>query len=592
MVRAMEPPAEDQGPDPERRAATAASARDARLAPEDRGKHGVVHTPAPICRYVLRRSDVALRALGLPGLTDPALTIVDPAVGTGAFLASALALGARGPLVGIDRDPEAVVAAEAALGGRARLSVGDTLAALPAIDGPVLVVGNPPWIGGWAKGAAERRLSDQLLEDFRREADGAPLRERKVGVLSDAYVRFVRWALEVVRRAGSGALGLVTNGSYLDGPVHRGMRSFLRAELSTIELTDLGGSSLVARTSGERDDNLFGVRPSVAVTVGARGPSGGPATVTHARLRGSEAAKLEALEGEVAHSTLPAAAPATLFVPSGEPFPGDWLSLPELFPFHREGVQTNRDDVVVGPDRETLLGRMQAFALALKRPDLVKAEQAKSHYDPESARAAVRAALERDPAGEGWIRPLAYRPFERRAFVTLRELCHRPRPALGAAMAHGGWALLSVRKDRGERGWNHVGATRDLVDNCYFSSRSSCRTRAFPAKTPKGDPNLSAEGAARFGDRDRAAAFALAVIGAAPYRERFGDVLRRDYPRIPDAEPAAIERLVSIGQALAAAFEERGTTEIAIGHRTAQGPARLLALRADCDAAVATLLPH
>jgi len=589
----MAPPAEEQDSDAEERAAKAASARDASLAPEERGRHGVVHTPAAICRYVLRRSDAALRALGLPGLDDPRLTIVDPAVGTGAFLASALALGTRASLLGIDRDPAAVQAAQRALEGRAELRVADTLASLPAIDGPVLVVGNPPWVGGWAKGASERAASDQLLEDFRREADGTPLRERKIGVLSDAYVRFVRWAAEVVRRADTGALGLVTNGSYLDGPVHRGMRAFLQRELSTIEVTDLGGSSLVARSAGDRDDNVFGVRPSVAVTVAARGPSGGPATVHHARIRGSEASKLEAIETDgIAFAPLRPMAPATLFVPTGEPFPEGWVSLPALFPFHREGVQTNRDDVVVGPDRETLLGRMQAFALALRRPDLAKAEQAKIHYDPEAARAAVCAALERDPEGRTWIRPLAYRPFDRRAFVTLRELCHRPRPALAEAMDHGGWALLSVRKDRGERGWNHVAATRDLVDNCYFSSRSSCRTRAFPAKTPAGEPNLSPMGAERFGARERAAAFALAVIGAAPYRERFADALRRDYPQLPPAEPSAVKRLVRLGVALVDGYAEAGEVEVAVGHRKARGSDRLLELRAECDELVAELLPH
>lgn len=583
----------EHGSEIERRAARAASSRDQRLGPEDRGRHGVVHTPAPICRFVLRRSDAALRALGLPGLDDPALTVVDPAVGTGAFLASALALGARGRLLGLDRDPAAIRAAETALGDRAELRVQNTLASLPELPGPVLVVGNPPWVGGWAKGAGERELSDRLLEDFRREADGSPLRERKLGVLSDAYVRFVRWAAEVLARSGSGAMSLVTNGSYLDGPVHRGMRAFLRGALTTLELTDLGGSSLVARAAGERDDNLFGVRPSVAVMVGVRTDAGRPARVRYARLRGSEEAKVAALEVDaIDHAPLDAAPPATLFVPTGEAFPEGWLPLPAVFPFHREGVQTNRDEVVVAADRESLLGRMQAFALGLKRPDLAKAEQAKSHYDPEAARAAVRAALEQDPEGQGWIRPLAYRPLDRRVFVTLRELCHRPRPDLGAAMAHGGWALLTVRKDRGERGWHHVAATDQLVDNCFFSSRSSCRTRAFPAKTPEGAPNLSATGAERFVDRDRAAAFALAVLSAEGYRLRFADALRRDYPQLPVAEPPIVDRLVSLGEELVTAYQRSGTAPVTIGHRRVSASARLVELRAACDEAVASLLPH
>ncbi len=578
----------DQNEDLEARAATAASVRDGEIERAARDQHGIVHTPAAICRYVLRRGDAALREHGLVGLTDPALTIVDPAVGTGAFLASARALGATGRLIGIDRDPGAIDAARRVLDG-AELQVADTLASIPSIDGPVLVVGNPPWVGGWAKGASERALTDELLQDFRREVDGSALEERKIGVLSDAYVRFLRWSAEVVLRAGSGALALITNGSYLDGPVHRGVRGFLWSRFRAIEVTDLGGSSLVAR-DGERDENVFGVRPSVAVTVAVHAGGGARATVSHARLRGSADDKLRALESNaVDHAPLQPKAPMVFFVPAGEGFPEGWLSLPELFPFHREGVQTNRDDVVVGPDRETLLGRMQAFALALRRPDLEKIERGQSHYDPEAAREVVRAALEQDPGGNGWIRALAYRPFDTRAFVTLRPLCHRPRPALARAMDHGGWALLSVRKDRGEKPWRHVAATRELVDNCYFSSRSSCRTRAFPARTPEGEPNLSEVAAAAFGDRDRAAAFALAVLSAESYQERFGDALRRDYPRLP-VETDVIDTLVPLGEALAAAFEEQGESELELGHRIVTGPARLLSLRRESDALVRSLL--
>lgn len=578
----------DLGEDLEALAASAASARDEAVERAARDQHGIVHTPAAICRYVLRRADAGLRAQGLAGLADPTLTIVDPAVGTGAFLASARALGATGRLIGIDRDPAAIEAAKGVLDG-AELQVRDTLASLPSLDGPVLVVGNPPWVGGWAKGVEERSLSDELLQDFRLELDGSPLEERKIGVLSDAYVRFLRWSAEVVLRAGGGAIALVTNGSYLDGPVHRGVRAFLWSRFRSIEVTDLGGSSLVAR-DGERDENVFGVRPSVAVSVAVHAGEGRGATVTHARLRGRAEEKLAALDAnEVPHAPVRPEPPMLFFVPTGEAFPDGWLSLPELFPFHREGVQTNRDDVVVAPDRATLLGRMQAFALALRRLDLEKIERGQSHYDPEVARDVVRQALERDPEGASWIRPLAYRPFDTQAFVTLRPLCHRPRPALARAMDHGGWALLSVRKDRGEKAWRHVAATRHLVDNCYFSSRSSCRTRAFPAHTPDGEPNLSEKGVAAFGDRDRAAAVALAVLSAPSYQERFGDALRRDYPRIP-IEGDALEALIPLGSALAEVFESAGEVVLELGHRKVTGPARLAELWGECDAQVRLLL--
>ncbi len=544
-----------------------------------------MHTPAAICRYVLRRADWGLRAAGVvEGLGDPALTVVDPAVGTGAFLGSALVLGARGRLLGIDSDPAAIEAGRAALGDRVEWVVGDALADVPAIGGPVLVVGNPPWVGGWAKGAVERSASDALLEDYRLGADGEPLNERKIGVLSDAYVRFVRWATAVVQGAGQGAFALVTNGSYLDGPVHRGMRAHLWQGFAHLEVTDLGGSALVAR-DGARDENVFGVRPSVAVTVAATGPERS-AAVSYRRLRGTRDEKLRALEenadgaAERVPVRLSPVPPGVFFVPTGRGFPADWVSLPALFPFHREGVQTNRDAVVVDADRERLLGRMQAFALGLRRPDLADAERERSHYDPEVAREAVRAAVTADPEGTTWVRPLAYRPGEPAFFVDLPALCHRPRRALAAAMAHGGWALLSVRKDRGERPWRHVGVSDARADNCFFSSRSSCRTRVFPRFDPAGQPNGAGDAVAVA----RTMAAALAVLSSSTYQATFDDALKRDYPRLPDLDAEALDVLAPLGESLAEALLASGDEPYAIGHRTALGPARIADLRARCDA--------
>src|SRR5690606_21336320 len=130
-----------------------------------------------------------------------------------------------------------------------------------------LVLGNPPWAA--KSGSAARAASDALLADFRRDERGAPLDQRKLGVLPDDYVRFLRWGAEVVRRApGGGALAMVTNGSYLDGAVHRGVRAALLRWFAWVDIIDLGGSALLAREPGSApDQNVFGVRPGPAVIV-------------------------------------------------------------------------------------------------------------------------------------------------------------------------------------------------------------------------------------------------------------------------------------------------------------------------------------
>ncbi|MBX3251909.1 MAG: methyltransferase [Myxococcales bacterium] len=597
--------------DLERRVAEAAAARDAATSPAERRAHGVVHTPAALCRHMVRRVDAALiETLGLAeGLASPRVTLVDPACGPGAFMAAALAaLEGRGmpaAIVGIDRDVGALATAQSALaapGRPLRFVEADALESLAPLEADVLVVlGNPPWAG---RSESRTPLVDALLEDFRRDAAGVPLGERKIGVLSDAYVRFLRWAAEGVRQApGGGVLALVTNASFLDGPVHRGMRAALARFFDRLEIADLGGSALVAKRregdAGEpaRDENLFGVRPGAAITIGVRRPErdeGALGEVGLATLRGARAEKLAALAAPLRFAPIDPARPWRVRA-GASAWPKGWRSLAALFPFHREGVQTNRDGLVTDASHEALLGRLQTFALGLHDPRLDAFTTSRGHFDVDAARRAVAAALQADPRGEGFVEEVAYRPFERRWLATLPAVCHRSRADLRAAMARSTFALLSVRKDRGERGWTHAAASAIVPDNCFLSARSSCRTRAFPTHDAEGAPNLSAEGRAWLGSERSAQLlwYALTWISSATYQARFEGLLAEDYPRVPPPGPA-FDALVESGRALVEAFEARPPFEdgcaVDVGHWRVRGPSALAGALADADARVAEAL--
>lgn len=577
----------------ERAAARAAAERDATLDAGQRRRHGVVHTPAELAAFTVRAASEALRSIGRAGLGDPDVAVVDPACGPGAFLAAVLGAGgvaAPRALVGLDLDRDAVEAARALLAPAAeaagwplRLEVADTLDVRDVLgreerrDAAVVVIGNPPWAGKTAHRGGPRL--EALMEDFRRDAAGEPLREKKIGVLSDAYVRFVRWSCELARGAEAGAvLALVTNASFLDGPVHRGMRAAMARWFSRVDVLHLGGSALVAK-SGERDENVFGVRPSVALTVAVREPGHeerASGAVRFASLRGSREEKLARL---ATSASLEALAPEALgegaWVPAPrvDPRYAEWPSIAALMPFHREGLQTNRDALCVDVDRERLLARLRAFADGAAGPG----DTPSAHYDPERARAAVRAVLERDPEAREHVVRVAYRPRDERWMAVIPRVCHRPRPELLAAMRRSELALLTVRKDRGERPWAHFGAARHPPDNCYSSARSSCRTRAFPTHDPSGAPNVDLAVLAPFAARLDAlpasvelVRYALCVLASPAYRARFDAALRADYPRLPPPpSQAAFDAAVRAGAALAAALAVEaspGPAAVTIGH--------------------------
>lgn len=578
-----------------------------------------MHTPAALASFVARSVDAALRELGR-SLAHPDVAIVDPACGPGVFLAAARAAAPEGcPRValGLDVDARAVEQAKRTLSSDwpLRLEVADTLASLDVLaanerEGATLaILGNPPWAG-----RSENRgspLLEGLLDDFRRDGEGRALGERKIGVLSDAYVRFWRWSCELARRAEAGAVvALVTNASFLDGPVHRGMRAAMSRWFSRVDVVHLGGSALIAR-KGDRDENLFAVRPAAALTIAVRPPRHDErpdAAVRVVLVRGSREDKLARLERAASADDLGPEplddAGRWLPSPKVDARYGEWPSLPELMPFHREGLQSNRDAFCVDADRARLLARLRAFAEGEPGPFPARADVPSAHYDPERARAAIREVLARDPEASEHVVRVAYRPLEPRWAALIPGLYHRPRPDLVRAMRASELALVTVRKDRGERLWSHFGAVREPLDNCFLSARSSCRARAFPTHRPDGSPNVDAVALASWASRLSAlptpadlVRYALAILAAPSYRARFDPALRADYPRLPPPpSDAAFRACVEAGAELEAAFTGEASPSsdpVVIGHHTlAPERAGLLSEAiAACERAALLVLP-
>ena len=107
-------------------------------------------------------------------------------------------------------------------------------------DAPIMVVlGNPPYAG---ISSNRGPWIERLIQDYKREADGQPLKERRHW-LNDDYVKFVRFAQWRIEATGHGILAFVTNHGYLDNPTSRGMRASLMETFDKIYLLDLHGNS-------------------------------------------------------------------------------------------------------------------------------------------------------------------------------------------------------------------------------------------------------------------------------------------------------------------------------------------------------------
>ena len=472
----------------EARVLAAGQGRDAELQGPRRKAEGIVHTPPELARFIARAADeLAMRELAAPaGLADPSVALIDPACGPGAFFAAARAVAqapnsAPAAVLGVDRDAAALercrgAFAEEPAGWPILLRCEDTVQdgdpeALARLGERLVVLGNPPWIGS-AQAVAGPRLG-ALLEELRCDEHGARLDEKKLGVLSDAYVRFLAFVVALARAARGGAVvGLVTNSSYLDGPVHRGLRGVLSRTFDAIDIVDLGGSALLARERMQRDGNVFGVRTPAAVLLAVRRPGAAPrrsASVRYARVHGTVHGKLEQLAGAslavLGLEPIACSAPAFRFVPerAAPPEYRSWPSLAELMPFHREGVQTNRDAAVVDASRERLCERLLALVRGEAREDMADAERALAHYDPARARRELRRYRRQRRAARGVARPHrvppARHPLLRADRAAVPPAAPRPRAgdervqlrARGRSQGSQRRALAAHRGQRGHR---------------------------------------------------------------------------------------------------------------------------------------------
>ena len=291
--------------------------------PAKRKMRGVWYTPLPIVRFMVRAVDGLLRRdFGLPqGLADSGLLpgrpqhrvrILDPATGTGTFLAEVVRQihakfrGREGAwpqyveahllprLLGFEilMAPYAIAHLKlelllgqtgyaAARGQRLGVYLTNALEDTAGVGqfasfidreaqeanaikrgGRVMVMlGNPPYNvascnrSEWIQG---------LVADYKRN-----LGERTINSLSDDYIKFIRLGQHYIERNGQGIVAYVCNNRFLDGRIFFRMREELAKTFDSIYIVNLHGDTRRKECTpdGGRDENVFGIMQGVCICI-------------------------------------------------------------------------------------------------------------------------------------------------------------------------------------------------------------------------------------------------------------------------------------------------------------------------------------
>lgn len=138
---------------------------------------------------------------------------------------------------------------------------------------PIMVMlGNPPYNGESQNKADE---IEELIEKYKQEPDQLLNKKEKAKKIADTkwlnndYVKFIALAQRFIEGNGKGIIGYITPNTHLDSLTFRGMRYQLLKTFDNIYIINLHGSNKTKETcpDGSKDENVFGIESGVCITL-------------------------------------------------------------------------------------------------------------------------------------------------------------------------------------------------------------------------------------------------------------------------------------------------------------------------------------
>ena len=193
-------------------------------------------------------------------------------------------------------------------------------------DCPVMVVmGNPPYSGESQNKGDSFKDFMKLMNDYKKEPGGKEnLKERNPKWLNDDYVKFIRLAQDYVERKGEGILAYINPHGFLDNPTFRGMHWNLLDAFDEIYVLNLHGNAKKHEVcpDGGKDENVFSIMQGVSINLfvkTGKKPADALGKVYYADLWGKRKDKYAFLEStdflDVDYKEVKPSAPMYFFIP-------------------------------------------------------------------------------------------------------------------------------------------------------------------------------------------------------------------------------------------------------------------------------------
>lgn len=449
-------------------------------------------------------------------------------------------------------------------------------------EAPVMIVmGNPPYS---VSSSNNRPWITNLVADYKKD-----LNERNIQPLSDDYIKFIRLAQHYVERNGEGIVAYISNNSFIDGLIHRQMRSELMRVFDEIYILDLHGNTRKKETcpDGSKDENVFDIMQGVSINIFVKktAKSKAPAIVRHFDLYGTREYKYKYLRehdfSNVEWNELSPQKPNLFFVPKNFEDQEEYdkgFRVDEILPLNASGIKTQRDDASVFITDEERNHVKNDF-LNLSEVEL------KSKYDFKDVRdwqvSAAQNDLQKNPIIED---RLLYRPFDVQFTLytgKTKGIQGYPRYDKMRHMINNENISLIICRQQSTFDFQHVICTKYISDMCVISSQTKEGAYFFPIYLYPEEGSFDAERRPNLDEKIWAQIntaigketspedifdYIYGVLHSPHYREKYKEFLKVDFPRIPYPKNAdEFEHFRSCGNAL---------RELHLMHNVPESPVR------------------
>lgn len=417
-----------------------------------------------------------------------------------------------------------------------------------------VIVGNPPY--SYMSGNLNADAAG-LIDRF-RYVDGEKIKERSAlsleRSLQDDFVKFFGLALSVADKTGSAlVLGLITNNSYIDSALHRGVRDQLTKTFNYLYIVNLFGDSIK-----DKEENVFDIQQGVAIFLGTRHSALSNKTFI-SNIHGTREEKYEIMAkddwGSTRFDEITIRAPQRYFMKleSGGEYL-DMISLEEVFRISSTCIKTLKDDLATNFNKEELVKNIEFFRNPGTTPTQIKQlfgveDVVQWKIEPS------RRELKNLDIGK-YVKKYQARPFDYRWMFYHKSIVGSPREEVMRNLGkETNLALIANRKIR-TGDCNHFWVTSDICVSEIISSADN--SNCYPLYILADQEGLALTGQCTNFSRKFLEAVALrlgkeipigqempegitpeglfsymyAVFHSRTYRTRYADHLKIEFPRV------------------------------------------------------------